>query len=622
MKRLSRALLAAVALAGACPSWSAGAAAPQAETARQRAHADFLLHMSEAQRLIGEQAWPAATASAQSALEAARGGANSYEEFDAVGMLVQLLHKQQRHADARRAAESQMAVFDQRQASADAISQLLSLAISEGAAAGEFAEVSRLQQRLLADARPYPGMWAWTAGEPRLNYALADLSLPLAADGWALTHFKPANARRDIAQLRYVHALAGGAVLTARVWITYRENQRALDAPARRQAAKDGLADAESDQKPAPQAQAQLPDLPFADAVAAKRAMAADRRAGVGIDAGWTALRGDWRLDVHAAFAQAHQEEAVAQLRQLFAALRWQGDARLFRTQAMARQDQDIDTHWSMADDWPRAAELARAALPDAAFPLEIARLNSVIGVAAYQDDDLDAARGSLDLAMAAWAYAPKGYHDEILYQNAVDHAADVAYRQGRTQEAVALNRQFIAWTGNHASDWSVPEGRAELRSEASGMALPLRIGDFRLEPIDEKRFYYRNLKTGEQLGLSVDQNADLPDEALERSMRAFARDKLGLRILGLTTSGFTPVTQDAAGGPATGRKWEFEVERQPDDGRTIPLGPNEASAEAPDRVVFWVVDRGHRRAILRAEMAADSADPDGPGGLAQALAW
>ncbi|KAG1305345.1 hypothetical protein G6F62_015594 [Rhizopus arrhizus] len=81
----------------------------------------------------------------------------------------------------------------------------------------------------------------------------------------------------------------------------------------------------------------------------------------------------------------------------------------------MAEQSREIESYWSMARDWPQAAKLAQAALPDAAVPLEIARLNTVTGRAAYGRDDLAAARRDLDVALAAWAHAGKAYHDETL---------------------------------------------------------------------------------------------------------------------------------------------------------------------------------------------------------------
>lgn len=626
MKPMTRTLLAASLLSATAASWpgtgvaaKAAAAEPVTAEASVETATPFLHHMQEAHRLMAEKDWPAADDAARKALEAARANENSYEEFDAVVTVIGLLHRRQRYGDARRAAEAQIAVFDKRDASQDAISQLLVMAIREGAAGGEAADVARLQERVYAQGNAFPGQWARDAATRRLDYVLAGMRLPLTVSRWALVSFKPADQRMNRAQLDYVQTLDDGRAVTARVGIAYREDLRAKDADTRRQELGKRMDEPDGGQAPAPDVEAALPDLPFKDAVAVKRAAQAEYPRGVGIEAQWVAMRGDWQVDVRASFAKDKQADAVAQLRELFGAMAWDRDVRLFRGKTMAEQSREIEPYWSIARDWPQAAELAQAALPDAAFPLEIARLNTVTGRAAYGRGDLAAARRDLDTALAAWAHAGKAYHDESLYQTALDTAADVAYLQGRAHDAVALSRRFIDWVGSQGPAWSMPDGGAELRNTDTGMSLPLRLGDFRLEPIDPNRFYYRNLRTGEQLGLAVGQNAALPDETLEASMRSFIEDKLGLRIVDLDTEAFLPHAQAGMAGELRGRKWMFRVEARPDGGRMID--PAGTAAAPPAGMVFWVVDRGSSRSILRAPLPADGADT-GAAQFARTLAW
>lgn len=625
---LTRTLLAAALLSASATLWPAAAWAENQDAATSvPASADasppqtspFVQHMQEAHRLIAEKDWPAATGAARKAVEAARQGENHYEEYDAVATLVRLLHKQQRYSDARREAEAQIVIFDKRNASEDATEQLLVMAVREAAAANEAADVARLQARIYAQGNAYPGLWTRDAAAGRLNYTLAGMSLPLATGRWALVSFKPADSRTERAQLDYMQTLDDGSALSARIWVSYREDLRAKDAQARRQALARRMGEPEGDQTPAPDTEAALPGLPFKDAVAAKRALQADYPGGKGIEAQWIAARGEWYVEARASFPQGKQDAAIAQLRELFDAMTWTGDVRLFRDKTMQEQDREIDSYWSMAHDWDQAAELSEAALPDAVFPLEIARLNTVIGRAAYDRDDLPEARRSLELALPAWAHASKAYHDESLYQTALDIAADVAYRQGRTQEAVALNRQFIQWVGSVGDGWSLAEKSPVVVYDDTGMTLPLRIGEFRLEPIDSNRFYYRNLKTGEQLGLALNQNAAVPDDKLEASMRSFIEDNLGLRILNLKTEAFAPHAQEGMKGAVQGRQYTFQVEAKPDDGRTISLsGPFGAP---PAQMVFWVVDRDKRRSILRAPLPAEGIQT-GVAQFAQTLAW
>lgn len=625
---LTRTLLAAALLSASATLWPAAAWAENQDAATSvPASADasppqtspFVQHMQEAHRLIAEKDWPAATGAARKAVEAARQGENHYEEYDAVATLVRLLHKQQRYSDARREAEAQIVIFDKRNASEDATEQLLVMAVREAAAANEAADVARLQARIYAQGNAYPGLWTRDAAAGRLNYTLAGMSLPLATGRWALVSFKPADSRTERAQLDYMQTLDDGSALSARIWVLYREDLRAKDAQARRQALARRMGEPEGDQTPAPDTESALPALPFKDAVAAKRALQADYPGGKGIEAQWIAARGEWYVEARASFPQGKQDAAIAQLRELFDAMTWTGDVRLFRDKTMQEQDREIDSYWSMAHDWDQAAELSEAALPDAVFPLEIARLNTVIGRAAYDRDDLPEARRSLELALPAWAHASKAYHDESLYQTALDIAADVAYRQGRTQEAVALNRQFIQWVGSLGDGWSLAEKSPVVVYDDTGMTLPLRIGEFRLEPIDSNRFYYRNLKTGEQLGLALNQNAAVPDDKLEASMRSFIEDNLGLRILNLKTEAFAPHAQEGMKGAVQGRQYTFQVEAKPDDGRTISLsGPFGAP---PAQMVFWVVDRDKRRSILRAPLPAEGIQT-GVAQFVQTLAW
>jgi hypothetical protein len=625
---LTRTLLAAALLSASATLWPAAAWAENQDAATSvPASADasppqtspFVQHMQEAHRLIAEKDWPAATGAARKAVEAARQGENHYEEYDAVATLVRLLHKQQRYSDARREAEAQIVIFDKRNASEDATEQLLVMAVREAAAANEAADVARLQARIYAQGNAYPGLWTRDAAAGRLNYTLAGMSLPLATGRWALVSFKPADSRTERAQLDYMQTLDDGSALSARIWVLYREDLRAKDAQARRQALARRMGEPEGDQTPAPDTEAALPGLPFKDAVAAKRALQADYPGGKGIEAQWIAARGEWYVEARASFPQGKQDAAIAQLRELFDAMTWTGDVRLFRDKTMQEQDREIDSYWSMAHDWDQAAELSEAALPDAVFPLEIARLNTVIGRAAYDRDDLPEARRSLELALPAWAHASKAYHDESLYQTALDIAADVAYRQGRTQDAVALNRQFIQWVGSLGDGWSLAEKSPVVVYDDTGMTLPLRIGEFRLEPIDSNRFYYRNLKTGEQLGLALNQNAAVPDDKLEASMRSFIEDNLGLRILNLNTEAFAPHAQEGMKGAVQGRQYTFQVEAKPDDGRTISLsGPFGAP---PAQMVFWVVDRDKRRSILRAPLPAEGIQT-GVAQFVQTLAW
>ncbi|SSW69556.1 hypothetical protein [Achromobacter agilis] len=615
--RAGRALAAAAFL-----SMMAVPAAAQETAAAAQAQAPlspFMRHMEAARGQIRDASWSAATDSARAALEAARLNRNRYEIFDAAVLLLNLLQKQGRHADARNVAEAQVEDFG-RLGDDDGMAIMLSRAIEAGVAAGEASDVTRLQARLIELAKPYPALWDAGSGQ-RLRYAPAGLSLPLAQDGWALLRFEPADARNGTARLDYARRLDERGRVVLQLGIGYLEALRGLDGAQRQALLKGMQGEPYGEQTAAPAVAAALPDLPFKGLVQAKAALRSGGKGNGVIDAEWVAARGDWRLKVQASYPEAAQAEALKQVQALLGAMSWDQERRLFREQTMAAQAEAINAEWAMAGDWAAAAKLAQAALPDATFPLEIARMNTVMASAAYERGALDEARSQYDAGLAAWAYAGKAYHDETLYETALDRAADTAYRQGRESEAVALNKRFIDWVGDRDQAWTLPEGRAQLESGRTGQVLPLRVGDFRLKPIGEKRFQYEDLKTGELLGLSVEQRAGIDDDALERSMRAFMRDKLGLEAGAMQASAFVPRAREGGTGPLQGRKWAFEVAAGQDDGRTLRLD-GRSRGGAPARMVFWIVDRGDSRSILRAPLTADSDGNARIEQVAQALAW
>jgi len=577
----------------------------------------FMRHMEAARGQIREASWAAATDSARAALDAARLNRNRYEIFDAAVLLLNLLQKQGLHAEARRVAEAQVEDFE-RLGDDDGMAILLSRAIEAGVAAGETAEAARLQARLVELARPYPALWKTESGQ-RLRYAPAGLSLPLARDGWALLRFEPADARGKAARLDYARGLDTRGRVVVQLRIGYSEALRGLDGAGRLAQLERALTGPYGEQAAAPDVAAAMPDLPFQDLTQAKGAARSGKKGEGVVEAEWVAARGDWRLDVQASYPEELEEEAGKQLQALLGAVSWDPEQRLFRERTMAAQYEAINAEWAMARDWAAAAKLAQAALPDAAFPLEIARLHTVMATAAYERGALDEARRQYDAGLAAWAYAGKAYHDEVLYETALDRAADIAYRQVRAGEAIALNRRFIEWVGDRDQAWSLPEGRAELRNGRTGLVLPLRIGDFRLKPIGAKRFQYQDLQTGALLGLSVEQKAGIDDHALEASMRSFMRDKLGLAAGAMQAFAFAPREREGGTGRVQGRKWVFEVSSGQDDGRALRLDGARDGA-APARMAFWIVDRGDSRAILRAPLTADGDARIEQ--VARALAW
>jgi hypothetical protein len=228
-------LLAAVLLSLWIPVW---AAEPKQELS-------YIL-LLKAQRLDREESLAAATVAARVAMEAGRReGVNGINaRLDGGTLLVNLLFKQGKYAEARAAAEEQVAYED----SSESLSKgkrfrnyhsakLLGVAIESSMRAGERAEVTRLQEKLFAVGKPYSGLWRLAPDEPRLRYELAGLSLPLMVGQWKLTEFEPADKRDFGARVRYTQALVNGP-LSAEISLYYDEAQRGRNALQRQESLK------------------------------------------------------------------------------------------------------------------------------------------------------------------------------------------------------------------------------------------------------------------------------------------------------------------------------------------------------------------------------------------------
>lgn len=578
--------------------------------------------MREALRLDKEGSLAQATEVARAAMVAGRKrGGFDFTELDAGELLVDLLYKQARYDEARSAAEEQIAYWEQQATSngrpvkRDARSTgMLGQAIKASIMAGEKDQVARLQEKLVAVTSPDPALWRLSAQEPRLRYSLADFSMPLTVGQWNLTKFEPAAKRDFNSIVVYTQALPNGPLI-AEIALSYDEAQR-----------KQGEAERQEQQvayrqRHEPSAlEAAMPDLPFDGLTSFKRGdewLCKDQAC---MNVHWLAFRGDWRIDIDITFGLHDEAQATAQMQQLFAALKWPSAPPLFRERPLEQQIRDIEIAASLPDGVNKAAVLAEQALPDAYFPDEIARMQTYIGVSQYRRGNLDAARRALSVAVPAWENA---HVDELLYRSALDYAADIAYRQGRIEDAVPLNRQFIEWQESDATlGWSVPKDENALVNRRQGTHLPLRVGDYRLRLDTQGRFYYDNLQTGAQLGLTV----GLPqssDQELELTLRSFLSKTLGLQAGNIHKSGFSPRSATPGDAKPSGHKWEFDVTAlptDPDDSRVNPL--TGIPDKIPTKMAFWIVDRKEQRSILRAPVTDSGRSRTEADQVVQALSW
>lgn len=322
--------------------------------------------MHEAQRLSSEKSLAEATVAARAAMEAGRkGSAMDYTDLEAGALLVDLLHQQGRYDEARKAAEEQIAYWERESAAVGStsrrdtrITSMLGVAIEASMMAGERAEVARLQEKLFTINSPELGLWRLSPDEPRLHYELADFSTPLLLGQWKLAKFEPAERRDVTTNLLYTQALANGR-LSAEISLVYDEAQRKYTASQR----QDWLKPYQEQPKRRAFASA-MPDLPFADLTAAKMGSPEQCDGEQCTNIRWTALRGDWRMDIDVMFKSRDEAQAIEQMHKLFASLKWQSAPTLFRERTMAEQTQDMDSTWELPGGWSKAAELAKRRCP------------------------------------------------------------------------------------------------------------------------------------------------------------------------------------------------------------------------------------------------------------------
>jgi hypothetical protein len=619
MKRLTKnqhcAFFIAAMLSICTPAWAA--------TSTEDKEPDAAGLMHQAQRLNDEGLLAEAAVAALASMEAARrkGSVLDFTDLDAGFLLVNLLHRQGKYSEARGAAEEQIAYWGQQSAALghtgirDSRSiRMLGLAIEASMMAGDTTEVARLQEKLFAVVNPFPKLWRLSPDEPRLHYELADFSMPLILGQWKLTKFEPADKRDYGTSVRYTQELTGSS-LGANIWLSYNEKQRKQNSEMRQEWLK-----SYQDLHTAKALASSMPDLPFDGPTSVKlgKQWECDGQQCTSIH--WTALRGDWRMDIDVEFRAQDKFKAEEQVRKLFAALSWHSAPNLFRQRTMAEQSRDIDSYWAKPNGTSKAAELAELAVPDAFFPDEIANLHSVIGVSQYRQGNMDAARSSFDLALSVGAY---GSRNERYYRPALDYAADIAYRQGRKREAATLNRTFIEWQESDATlGWGIPDGENFFINTSSGIRLPLRVSDFRLRIGGKNRFYYENLQTRVQLGLTVGLSQS-SDDKFESMLRSFMTKELRLDTGKLHKTKFSPKSSERGNQQATGRKWVFEVTELPDDKEVSTRDPaTDVLRKKTAEVSFWIVDKKERRSVLGAPITSNDNTTNDVNQIAQALSW
>lgn len=556
--------------------------------------------------------WDDAIAHARKLLEMTLPGGNPYEQLDASDMLYALLYQQGQYAQAVAQTDQMMAL-----AAADGyepVNGQMQALIQRGLAAAMLADdksaLTRYLQALKQESKSFAPLWQWDTERNQLHYQAAQFSVPLVQGRWVLFQLEPAKDRKDTANLEYLYLKPDGRRLLARMRLSYEERMTDMDAQARQKwlQEKQSVFAREQVQEPS----IKLPVLPFADAVQSQQAGREKREGRPDIlHLDWALLRGNWNLSLGAEQTDSERDTALQQLPQLWHAIQWQKAPEL--PPQLPRQEREVTKAWQVDEDWPKAGELARAALPNAQFPAELARLNTVAGISAFKAGQQAEASRYLEPALKAWPYVSLFRLESELVDQAQQYGAELAALQGRDADAARLMRQYLRNAGGLQNIWVQAQNPqvAELENRRTGMVLPMRTAGFHLqEPLDSQRMMYRDLMTEQQLGLTTGLKIPESEAAQEKLLRAALEKQFHLKVGALKKRSFAPQARSKGRKPE-GRQWTFEVSPQESSSGMVPV----------KRVIFWIVDQGASRSILRASVTTPREETRAEQ-LAQALSW
>ena len=577
----------------------------------------FFVKRQAVMTAVQNKDWDTAITAARAFFDFTIPRGNPYEQLEACSLLVRLLHQQGDYAQARQVVDEMISVTQNTPGGPlpEQMSDLIQRGIQEAMMADDHAALLRYQQMQRSDAKTYPALWHWELEKQQLHYQPAQITLPLVKGRWVLRHIQETDQRSRPTEIDYSYMTHDGSNIQTYISLSYNDTeqtpQEKLD---ELQHSKDMWLEISGHSADTAMAE-QAPDLPYKDAVQIKYATK-EKSDGQGLQTiYWKAIRGHWLLRIEAQFLERDAAVASAQLPVLIQQIiDWPDANELPGGQGFEARYAELYQIAANLDQWPQAATAAQAELPNAIFPRDIAYLQSIIGVAAFQAGHMSQAGKALNTALDAWPYVRQSRYDAALYEDALEYAAEIAAQAGDEDQAMKLTRQYVSSTGKTYFDWQLHDSTLEHRR--SKQALPLRTAGFHIRPIDEHRFYYIDINTNQQLGLTVNMPIPATEDEQEQMLTKVLERQFQLNVQATTRMPYAPGSQIQAGKQTQGTKWVFDVTPQASG------FANSASSEAPvQRVIFWIVDHGTTRSALRASIS-DSAQERRADQFADALPW
>jgi len=495
--------------------------------------------------------------------------------------------------------------------------------------AGDASALKRYQQVLRDGTHLYPSLWQWDMDKQQLHYLPAQLTFPLVKGRWVLKQVKETDQRSQPIHVSYWSVTQNGGLIKAEIRLSYDSQQdtqtpqEQLSSLQRAKAFRYHFSQALPD---AALAQG-MPKLPYADAVQIQYVLK-DKAPDDGgltmfweafwdnpLTMYWAAIRGNWHLTIRAEFLDSYRDDARAQLPVLVNdVLSWPKSVDLPGGADFEQRYKALGDEILHHGNWSEAAKSAHAELPNARFPMDIAYLRSIIGIAAYQAGDVDQASQALDIALGTWSAVGKSDYDSPLYERSLEYAAEIAAQSGHDEDAMRLTRKYVKSKGDTYFYWMLHE--QVLENKRSKQVLPLRAAGFHIQPIDERRFYYENINTGQVLGLATGLPVPATEDEQERLLAHALDEQFQLDVQASHRIPYQPDTQAGSTQSVEGTKWVFDVTPQ-----ASPYARRNPAAPPIKRVIFWVVGHGETRTALRASISND-AQEEHAAEFAQALTW
>lgn len=299
------------------------------------------------------------------------------DELDTSAKVVARLLQEQGHFSQLSQFAEQMAKEESNKLSKSDVKAWKVKAIFSARQAKEPDTVTRLQQALFSDAKPYGKLWVLDVAHNQLRYDLASLKFPLVSGGWMLAGFTPAGARGEAAEIIYVTGKTPEEQIALTFKVSYDEPDvmTLLDEKVKvspEQAHIDRWQKRLPLRQELPTPKGELPNLSFAQAKSAKFMEAKDAH-GLGTktrltDAKWVSARGDWIVEAQTSFNQQRHKEAARAITILFSTVKWPKAPKLYQSKMMSSHLFGVETELNDYRNYLQVMTLADLALKDAVF--------------------------------------------------------------------------------------------------------------------------------------------------------------------------------------------------------------------------------------------------------------